>query len=363
MMTYPGPELEQVLDDAVGMRNVDPGGMVSLIAGFPDQLEEALQISGDIDLSRNLRGLRNIVMVGLGGSGISADIARELVSSEIRVPVVIVKGYDMPGFVNNETLVFFSSYSGNTEEVLGAFETARARGAKIVCITSGGRLLVDATRHGLPVIVIPAGFPPRCALAYLSVPVLSILGRLGYIEDRQEALREAIPLVRSLGSSVRPEAPASVNQAKRLALAMYGKTPVIYGASGITSVAAWRWKTQINENSKAHAFCNTFPELNHNEILGWGARHDISKAMHVVVLRDREDHPRVQLGMEIAKRFMTEASGVSEVFTHGTTKEAKLMTLIHIGDFVSLYLAFLYGQDPRPVTAIDHLKDRLTASL
>jgi glucose/mannose-6-phosphate isomerase len=358
MMMHPEPRL-QLLDDIDEMRRLDPGGILNLVAGFSGQIQEALRISDNIRLPDNLGGLRNIVTVGLGGSGISGDVIRELTSHEVEVPITAVKGYDLPAFVDSGTLVFALSYSGNTEETLSAYEIARKRGAGIVCITSGGRLLEAARFHNVPVVVVPGGLPPRCALAYLATPILVSLGSLGYIEDRREVLKEAAQLIEDLTAVVHVEAPASVNQAKRLALAVYGKVPLIYGSTGITSVAALRWKTQINENSKAHAFWNVFPELNHNEVVGWSARPDISKDMHVVLLRDKEDDSRVKRRIEVTKELMPEASGISEVFSHGKTKEARLLSLIHIGDFFSLYLAFLYNQDPKPIKAIDYLKNRL----
>ncbi len=359
MTTYPVSESELLLDDMDKMRKLDPGGVMNVVAGFSNQLDGALRISNDIDLPDDLRGLKKIVTVGVGGSGISGDITRELISHEAEAPMVVVKGYNLPAFVDRETLVFISSYSGNTEETLSAYEIARARGARVVCVTSGGQMLKNASRDHVPVIVVPTGFPPRCALAYLLTPVLVTLGRLGYVEDKIEPMNEAIRLIEDLTRVICPEVPASVNQAKRLAQAMCGRVPLIYGSTGITSAAALRWKTQINESSNAHAFWNLFPELTHNEVVGWSARPDISGAIHVVLLRDRGDHPRVQQMIEITKDLMKEASGISEVFSRGKTKEARLLSLIHIGDFTSLYLAFLYGQDPKPIEAIDYLKDKL----
>lgn len=359
MMTHSQPDLELLLDDVDKLCCLDPGGIINLVAGFSGQLQEALGISNDVKLPDNLKGPRRIVTVGLGGSGISGDIIRELISHEAQVPLVTVKDYGLPAFVNSETLVFVSSYSGNTEETLSAYKAGRERGAKLVCVTSGGKLLEAARSDDIPVVVVPGGLPPRCALAYLFTPILVILGRLGYIKDRRESLDDAIGLIEDLTTVIYPQAPASVNQAKRLALAMYGKVPLIYGSTGITSVAALRWKTQINENSKAHAFWNVFPELNHNEVVGWSARPDISKGMHVVLLRDKADNVRVQRRMEITKELMAGASGISDVFSIGKTKEARLLSLIHVGDFVSLYLAFLYNQDPKPIKAIDYLKGRM----
>jgi glucose/mannose-6-phosphate isomerase len=358
MMTYSEHQL-RLLDDIDEMRRLDPGGVLNLVAGFSGQLQEALRISDSVRLPENLGGLENIVIVGLGSSGIGGDAIRELVSCEAEIPVTVVKDHRLPAFIDKKALVFVVSHSGNTEETLSAYEIACQRGAGLICVTSGGRLLEAARSHSVPAVVVPGGLPPRCALAYLATPILVSLGTLGYIEDRREVLREAAQLIEDLTRVVHVEAPASVNQAKRLALAIYGKVPLIYGSSGMTSVAALRWKTQINENSKAHAFWNVFPELTHNEVVGWSARPDISKGMHVVLLRDKQEDNKVKRRIEITKELMTEASGVSEVFSHGKTKEARLLSLIHIGDFLSLYLAFLYNQDPKPVKAIDYLKNRL----
>ena len=329
MTTHPGSESKLLLDDMDKMGKMDPGGVVNVSIGFSSQLEGALRISCDIGLPDDLRGLKNIVTIGVGGSGISGDITRELISCDVKVPVVVVKDYDLPAFVDHETLVFASSYSGNTEETLSAYEIARARGAKIICVTSGGQLLENSIRDNVPVIVVPTGFPPRCALAYLFTPILVTLGRLGYIEDKIEAMNEAIQLIADLTTVICPAAPASVNQAKRLAQAIYGKVPLIYGSTGITSAAALRWKAQINESSKTHAFWNVFPELTHNEVVGWSARPEISKAIHVVFLRDRDDHPRAQQMIEITKELMAGAAGISEVFSRG--KKESGLSLIHMG--------------------------------
>lgn len=351
--------LQAALDNTDEIARSDPGGMVGIVAGLGEQIRDALGIAGKAEFPRTLAGARCIVAAGLGGSAIGGDVVREVTSDELKVPMVVTRDYELPAFVDGDTLVVVSSYSGNTEETLSAYEIARRRKARILCITSGGRLADLATRDGIPLVTIPQGFPPRTALGYLFVPVLVALSELGYVNDKAADLEEAEQVLRDLAIALGPESPAKVNQAKRLALAMHGRIPLIHGATGITGAAALRWKTQINENSKAHAFWNVFPELNHNETVGWGARQDISRALYVVILRDKGDHPRVQRRMEITAALMKGASGLDEVYSLGRSKAARLLSLVYVGDFASLYLAFLYGIDPKPVKVIDYLKREL----
>ncbi|MGE5572411.1 MAG: bifunctional phosphoglucose/phosphomannose isomerase [Bacteroidota bacterium] len=352
-------ERKAILDNGEDMARLDPGGMLKIVSDLPQQIRDALGIAARVDLPSSLAGARCIVAAGLGGSAIGGDVVREIVAGELRVPMIVARDYDLPAFVDGDTLVFVSSYSGNTEETLSAYGIARDRRARVMCITSGGRLAELATRDGMPLVAIPKGFPPRTALAYLFVPMLVALARLGYVKDAAEGLDEAELILRDLALVLGPESPVSVNQAKRLALGMHGKIPLIYGSSGITAAAALRWKTQINENSKAHAFWNAFPELNHNETVGWGARDDISRALRVVVLKDKGDHPRVQRREEITATLMAGAAGIDEVHSLGRSKVARLLSLVYVGDFASLYLAFLYGVDPKPVQVIDYLKGEL----
>ncbi|MCR4401957.1 MAG: bifunctional phosphoglucose/phosphomannose isomerase [Firmicutes bacterium] len=348
-----------ILDDTDEIARLDPGGMLKIVGELPQQIRDALGIAEQADLPSSLAGARCIVAAGLGGSAIGGDVVREIVAGELRVPMVVVRDYGLPAFVDRDTLVFASSYSGNTEETLSAYGIARDRGARVVCITSGGRLAELASRDGMPLVLIPKGFPPRTALAYLFVPMLAALARLGYVKDAAEGLDEAELILGDLSLVLGPQSPVSVNQAKRLAIGMYGKIPLIYGSSGIAAAAALRWKTQINENSKTHAFWNAFPELNHNETVGWGAREDISRGLRVVLLKDKGDHPRVQRREEITATLMAAAAGIDEVHSLGRSKVARLLSLVYVGDFASLYLAFLNGVDPKPVEVIDYLKGEL----
>ncbi len=348
-----------LLDDAEEMARLDPGDMVGTVSAFPQQIRDALRIASEAEFPRELSGARCIVAAGLGGSAIGGDVVRELASGELEVPMVVARDYDLPAFVDEDALVFLSSYSGNTEETLSAYRVAGERNARRVCITSGGRLADLAGRDGVPLVAIPPGLPPRTALGYLFVPIMVALAELGYVSDRALAFDEAVQVLRDLASVLGPESPVPLNPAKRLALAMRGKIPIIYGATGITAAAALRWKTQINENSKTHAFWNVFPELNHNETVGWGANEEVSRALHVVILRDRGDHPRVQRRMEITPALMEKASGVDEISSVGKSREARLLSLVCAGDFTSLYLAFLYGVDPKPVAVVEYLKGEL----
>ncbi len=352
----------RILDDAGELARRDPGGMTAAAMDVPRQLREAWDIAEDVSFPENLAGARCIVAAGLGGSAIGGDLVRELTATDRTVPMVVVRQYDLPAFVGRDSLVFVSSYSGNTEETLSAYEAARAREARIVCITSGGRLAEAARADGTPLVSIPKGLPPRNAVGYMFVPMLALLARFGYAADCSEDIGEASQILQDLAAVLGPDCPCAMNQAKTIALSMHRRIPLVYGAEGLTSVAALRWKTQINENAKTHAFWNAFPEVNHNETVGWGAEEALSRVLHVVVLRDKGDHPRVKRRMDITAGLMTKASGLSEVHSLGRSRMARLLSLVYVGDFASLYLAFLYGVDPKPVELIDYLKKELAAT-
>ncbi|HHV63118.1 MAG TPA: bifunctional phosphoglucose/phosphomannose isomerase [Firmicutes bacterium] len=347
------------LDDVEAMKKADPRGMLGFIQGLPEQCQEAWEIASRVDVPGGFAAARNIVVAGLGGSAIGGDLLRTLVASELNIPVVVSRDYELPGFVDRDSLVVASSYSGNTEETISSYLAARAKGAKILCITSGGKLAELAADDGVPVIKIPGTLVPRAALGYLFIPMIVVLGKLGLIRDKAGDLAEAVDVLAELRRVLGPESPEHVNQSKRLAAKMLNKIPVIYGSSGWPGTAALRWKCQINENSKTYAVSNIFPEMNHNETVGWGAPGDIAGQLYVVLLRDKGDHPRVQKRMEITKSLMSSASGIDEVWSTGKSELARLLSLIYVGDFASAYLAFLYGVDPTPVAAIDYLKGEL----
>jgi glucose/mannose-6-phosphate isomerase len=347
------------LDDKRFIVERDPDGMLELLAGLPDQCEAALKLGQDAALP-NLPGeLRQVVLAGLGGSAIGGDLLRVVVARQARVPFAVCRDYNLPAYVDRQTLVFLTSYSGNTEETLSAYRLAGERGAVRIAVTTGGRLAEMASADGVPVLRVPPGLPPRSAIGYTFLPALVLLERLGVI-GHQEGYGELLAVLRSHREEFGPSAPVSRNRAKDLAMRLHGKIPVIYGVSGTTEVVATRWKGQCNENAKCLAYWNVYPELNHNELVGFEAPPDLLRSLFLVHLRDAADHPRVQARMEIVKRLLVErVAGLAEFSGQGETLLARLFSLIYLGDFTSVYLSLLYGINPKPVQVIDYLKQEL----
>jgi len=348
--------VEQIADN-------DPGKMLEALWNLPEQCEEALAIGRGVKIPADYGQVSNIVVTGLGGSAIGGDFLRLFVSDKAGVPVIVNRDYTLPKFVDSKTLLFAVSYSGNTEETISAYSDAVSRGARIVALTNGGKLREMAEKDGFPVIVVPAGISPRAATGYLLVPTLTVLETIGLIGDLTPEINEMTTVLRSLREQLRPEITVDRNQAKSTALRLKGKIPVIWAAGGNTEVVATRWKGQINENGKAPAYWNVFPELNHNEIVGFEEPQDLLKQMEIIILRDKHDHPRVRLRMDISKEIILDTvSGITEIWSSGEGRLARLFSLTYIGDYVSVYLAALYGIDPTPVKKIDYLKNKLAGS-
>lgn len=353
--------MEYKLDDVQAIRANDPGNMFGAIYNLPEQCEQALDIATNSTLPlEQYTGLTNIVVTGVGGSAIGGDLLRVFVGPSAELPVLVNRSYTLPNFVGPNTLVFVTSFSGNTEETLSAYKQARAQEARIIVITSGGKLKEMADRDSIPVISIPGGISPRAATGYLFIPTVVVLQRLGLIPDATAEIRDAITQLRIIRETLKPEVPEESNLAKKIALRLKDKIPVIYGSVGTTEVVATRWKGQINENAKAPAYWNVFPEMNHNEVVGFERPATLLKNLEVIILRDKQDHPRVQKRMEISKTIIgPTVSGITEVWSSGGSTLARTLALTYTGDFVSVYLATLYGIDPTPVKMIDLLKGKL----
>ena len=349
------------LDNLEIIKSVDPDGMGDLIYGLPEQCEEAYKIAEDAAPPSGGRPA-NIVVLGMGGSAIGGDLVRSFLEQELPVPFIVSRDYSIPRFVGPETLIVASSYSGNTEETLSAYAEAPARGARFLAITTGGKLAELARRDNVPLVIIPGGLPPRAAIGYSFVPTMVILERLGLVASKEAGFTEMVRVLKDLRSQIGPHVPAEKNLAKQLAERFHGKLPLIYGSQPWKSVVAFRWKTQINENAKAIAFASAFPELNHNETVGWEAPQNLTKEVEVVLLRDRDDNPRVVKRFEVTSQIMREHVGsITEVWSVGASALARLFSLLYIGDYTSYYLAIMNDIDPKPVRVIDYLKSQLAA--
>lgn len=339
---------------------IDKADMLGRVTAMPKHLTEALARAQSVALPIDASALSGIVIVGMGGSAMSGDVARGLTLDSLALPLQVSRSYELPGWVSERSLVIVSSYSGNTEESLAAFQMAQTRGAKIICVTSGGKLNAFAQQSHLPVYALPPGFPPRSALAHLTVPLLMILHRLGLTPNPTADINETSALLQKLEAQWGAAADGPQNLAKNIAHALTTRLPIIYAANGLFEVAAWRWKEQFCENAEILSWHNAFPELNHNELVGWGLRRELDAQLQVFYLRDRQDYARVQKRMEVTRELVAQTSApVIEVWSEGHSLLARLFSLIFLGDLASVYLAVLNGVDPTPVKKIDLLKERL----
>ena len=338
----------------------DSEDMLHLLSGFSEQCKRGWEIGETLELEgRDERIPNNIVIAGMGGSGISGDLVRAVVGSQFPCPIIVHRGYSLPAFVTSQTLFIAVSYSGNTEETLLSVEGALAQGADILAVTSGGKLKAFADTHNLPCVMIPSGQPPRASLGYLLMPILSVFARLGFASDLdfRSDLEETIALLEELAEDFQPDAPES--QPKHLAQALCGKLPVIYAPQELEAIAM-RWKGQVNENGKSLAYYSVYPEMNHNEIEGWKHPSALTQQCHVIQLRDPIAPSQTQRRMDItAELIQPHTAGITQVNSTGRSLLARLLSLVAIGDWTSFYLAILYEQNPTPVRRIEELKRRL----
>lgn len=351
------------LDNESVIAEIDSSNMLTFLEEFPIQCEQAIEIGrlSSSHLIADHNRIKNIVILGMGGSGISGDIAKAVFDSHIKVPILVNKSYELPAFVDGYTLVLAVSYSGNTEEVLAMTEEASSRGSQIVAVSSGGKLLEFAEAKDLPYIHLPGGLQPRLAVGYLTLPILIYLSSLGLVYSIEKDLEELAEIMGEKAGQWGMDVPLKKNQAKSLALKLRDKIPLIYGDSGISGLAALRWKCQFNENSKIPAFYNKLPELNHNEIVGWEELVNVSREFYLISLRDCREDSRISRRFEVTKELIFDRfAGETEIISEGKSRLARLFSLIYLGDFTSVYAAFLNDVDPTPVNRIELLKNRLS---
>ncbi|MEK6757226.1 MAG: bifunctional phosphoglucose/phosphomannose isomerase [Bacteroidota bacterium] len=341
------------------IRQIDQSGMYNALVDFHAQVGDAVRLGKSTLVKLNVRGVRNIVLTGMGGSAIGGDLLRSYLSDVLRVPFFVNRHYVLPAFVDRNSLVIVSSYSGNTEETIAAHRDAIKRNARILCLTSGGTTESLAKEHKQQMVKIPSGFQPRAALGYLFFPLLVVLTRLGFVKSRTSHTRETIQLLKSKAHAYGdPE--ASDNPPFRLAQRLQGKLPIVYSATEYFDAIGMRWRGQICENAKKLAFGHVLPEMNHNELVGWKIGAELMRQMEVIYLRDSRTHKRIVLREEITKEIIARyASHVSEVWSEGRSVLARMFSLLYFGDWVSFYLAILNKEDPTPVKVIQYLKGEL----
>ncbi len=352
--------MDRILDDPTTPQKCDPTGMIKWIEAFDQQCAEGVDIARSFDMP-SLHGIQNVVVCGMGGSAIGGDLVRSYMSSFALAPIEVVRSYHLPRYANEHTLLVASSYSGNTEETLSAYEQAKACNAKILGISTGGQLAQRCQRDGHPCIITKGGMSPRAALGYSFMPLLVAFERLGLVENQSAAIKSALAELNESAQQHCYDTPFESNSAKQLAKKLYGSVPVIYAGQNAFEPIAARWRAQINENAKTFAHNMVVPEMNHNEILGWkNPKPSILKKLHVVYLLDEGYHPQTLRRFEVMRRIIEPAAhGLSVVQSKGDTLLARMMYAIHFGDFTSCYLAYLYKEDPTPIPAIDFLKAEL----
>jgi len=351
--------------DASSFRSIDPEDMLGAILGLPEQVDDAKRLALGVSFDALAgRTFSSLVIAGMGGSAIGGDFLRAGYEATLRLPVTVVRDYHLPGYVDSGTLVFAASNSGKTEETLSCYDLAKKAKAGIVAFTTGGRLAELALADGVTLVSFPGGLQPRAALGYSFVPLIVASARLGLLpEVLLDDIDEASAVLRAVRNECNPEVGSANNPAKALAQSYLGKIPVIYGSQGERGVVAYRWKTQINENAKAYAVANVFPELNHNETVGWSGSHgqgDPERALVVTMLRDDREPSQIRKRVELTKQIISRRNiTMSDVWARGESVLSRMLSLVYVGDFASYYLAIAYGEDPTPVRVIDWLKSEL----
>lgn len=348
-----------ILDDPASYQRIDPGGMLRLVTEFPSQIDEAYTIGRSFK-AEPLKDIHQILVCGMGGSAIGGDLIKAYALAECPVPIQVHRGYGLPRWANDKTLVIASSYSGNTEESLDAYTEAKTRRCKVLAITTGGKLLDFAKARGDMYIVVKPGYSPRAALGFSFFPMLAALSTLGFLTNQDDAVAEARDVVANCCEAYGVDVPADNNPAKKIAATLKGRMAVIYSSVGAFEPVGYRIRCQINENAKALALNHVLPEMNHNEIVGWSGNTDLTKQFHVIYLRDKDDHSQIRKRFDVMKPIIEpNAAGVTEANSGGKGLLARMFSLISFGDFASVYLAVLLGSDPTPVVNIDRLKAEL----
>ena len=347
------------LDKPYLFRETDPQDMLARISELPQQCRDAWVNAQNLQLPANYRQAEAVVILGMGGSAIGGDLLRTLLESECPVPIIVNRDYTIPAFVNGRTLAIASSYSGNTEETLTAFEAARQAEAMLLTITTGGKLAAQARELNVPLLTFDYRATPRAALGHSIVTLLGIVCRLGLVGDKATDLDDAIAVMESWQKEINEAVPLAENAAKQLAVKLHEHLSVVYGAGHLSEVAR-RWKGQFNENAKAWAFFEQLPEMNHNALAGTEFPADLAEKIVAVMLTSSLDHPRTRVRFQIVQEVLGQRGVSCEmVEARGSCRLAQMLSAVHFGDYVSFYLAMLYGRDPTSLKVVDYLKRRL----
>ena len=341
----------------------DSLNFLDAVAGLPEQLAAAHTAASIVpkDALPKAESIRNIVVLGMGGSGISGDVVSAAFNDEVPVPISVLKQIRTPAFVGPDTLAFAMSYSGGTEETVSMARSAVEKGARLVAVSCGGELQALAGESGGLHIACPTGYLPRAAIGALVAPLCAVLFRIGLAPGAHAMLTHAQAQLARRRDQCCPQMEGATNPARELARQIGRTIPLIYGGGAIGAVAAYRWKCDVNENAKAPAFSNAYPELDHNEICSWGQHGDVTRQLLTLVeLRHGFEHARLRLRFDATREIIDECvHQVLSVEAEGEGRLAQLLDLMYVGDWTSCYLALQNDVDPGPIDAIFALKARM----
>ncbi|MCW3997970.1 MAG: bifunctional phosphoglucose/phosphomannose isomerase [Candidatus Bathyarchaeota archaeon] len=345
-----------ILDNIEEIKQIDSSQMLSYLENIGEHYRKAEKNSNKILI--NYPKPSNIIIAGMGGSAIGGELLKDWAKNKVNVPIEIIRDYSLPTYANKDSLVLVLSYSGETEESLSAFLHALKKECMLYCISSGGDLIKYAKETNVPHFIVPSGMPPRAALPYMFTPLLIAFEKSGLISGISDELSEAANILEKISDENSPEIPANENYSKTLALGIGDTVPVVY-AHGLFGSVARRFKQQFNENSKIPSRWEVFSELTHNEIVGWEQPGKFSKFYSAIFLRDKNESMQIRSRIELTKPFLSSPSNMFEVWSRGKTDLAKMLSIICIGDFTSVYHAILNRIDPTPVSTITQLKEKI----
>ena len=347
------------LDNLSEIKKLDAENILSNIQEFPDQLERCWNDWQNIPLPTSFVQAKNVVIGGMGGSGIGGALVKSL-AVESSIPITLWNDYGVPGYLNKDSLVIVVSYSGNTEETVDFLQKASKISQKIVTISTGGKIASLATNYRTPHYKIDYGSEPRAALGYLFTSVLAVVSKLGIYKVSDEDFKESVIILRGLQKKIDVNVSSGANHAKVFAQKLAGKIPIVYGSGNLSEVAR-RWKGEFNENSKTASYYEIIPELNHNALVGLQFPKDLREKIFIIILQSKYDHPRNRLRQSVTAQIL-DRNRIKYDFLMiepSPSPLGEIIQVIHFGDYVSFYLAMLNNVEPNPVTIIQYLKDKL----
>jgi glucose/mannose-6-phosphate isomerase len=349
--------METILDHPEQLEALDRGGMLKALREFPESCRDGVKVADELPLDTlSNRRFKAIAIVGIGGSAIGGQLLHDWLLDSTAIPLLVCRGSSLPAFIDEETLIFAVSYSGNTEETLTALGEALERKCPVVALTSGGRMQKLSAEKGLPVLPLPKGMQPRAALPNQFFSLANTMMRLGLASELRNEIDEAVEVLEALRDAIVPEVPTSRNLAKRTALGLKGMVPFVYGPQPLGAVA-YRIRTQLNENGKVPAASGSFPEAFHNAVMGCEGPEEVRRSVCTLIIRDTAESPEIGRKTEGFKRLLESGGGrVLEIRARGNGKLARMFSALYVGDYASAYLGLLYGLDPSSMDSITALK-------